>query len=124
MLGIRKLIRTFAVASAMSALLLPASSWHIAAAAQADRHALIVGNAAYHHTEPLETPAGDAGAMAEALRALDFQVTLANDLDGASLANNLATFLRTISDGDVALLYFSGHGMQFQGQNFLLPVDS
>ena len=88
------------------------------------RGALVIGNAAYD-SAPLRNPVNDARAMAATLRDLSFAVTT---LENASLTE----MKRAIDDfgdglrrrGGVGLFYFSGHGVQNQGRNFLIPVGA
>jgi len=86
------------------------------------RLALVIGNAAYD-SAPLRNPVNDARAMAAALRDLGFEVTA---LENASLTD----MKRAIDDfgdglrsrGGVGLFYYSGHGIQVHGRNFIIPV--
>ena len=86
------------------------------------RLALVIGNATYD-SAPLRNPVNDARAMAAALRDLGFEVTA---LENASLTemkraiDDFGDGLR--SSGGVGLFYFSGHGVQVQGRNFIVPV--
>src|SRR4030088_1483560 len=71
------------------------------------RIAFVVGNAAYQ-TGPLDTPANDAGVIAQTLQAAGFDVTGARDLDGESLRRALREFLEKASNagpGTVAFVY-------------------
>ncbi len=93
-------------------------------AGAAQRLALVIGNEAYRNA-PLDNPVNDARAMAGALRATGFEVTL---LTNADLQQTLAA-LRDFGDrlkegGGAGLFYFAGHGMQIRGRNFLLPVSA
>jgi len=94
-------------------------------AAQANpRVAFLVGNAAYEHTASLATPASDVELIAQTLRGLDFDVRVHNDLTRTEIGRELSLFLRETDGADMTLFYFAGHGMQFNGQNYLLGVDS
>lgn len=88
------------------------------------RMALVIGNAAYSSAAPLPTPVQDATDIAAALKQLGFEVTLATDLDGRALVDTMATFTRQLAGADVALLYLAGHGLQFRGENYFLPIDA
>ena len=87
--------------------------------------ALIIGNARYtSSTVPaLDTPANDAKDMAESLKKIGFDVVLKTDLTQADFSSTLAEFDRAASNSDIALFYFAGHGVQYKGQNYFLPVD-
>jgi formylglycine-generating enzyme required for sulfatase activity/uncharacterized caspase-like protein len=86
------------------------------------RLALIVGNGAYP-TSPLRNPVNDARALADTLRQSSFAVTVAENTDLRKLDQAVGTFASSLRAGDVALFYYSGHGMQLDGENYLVPVD-
>lgn len=88
------------------------------------RTAFIVGNADYANAGPLANPVNDARLVAETLEGLGFEVTLATDLTRAGLASEFSAFLDRTEGADVTLFYYAGHGMQFEGQNYLLGVDA
>lgn len=87
------------------------------------RIALVIGNAAYAGY-PLRNPVNDARAMAAKLRALGFDVTEKENVDGLDLKVAIDTFGDRLKAGGVGLFYYSGHGAQFRGQNYLIPVDA
>jgi uncharacterized caspase-like protein len=96
-----------------------------AAPALADkRAALVIGNAAYRNMTPLQNPGNDAADVAAALRRLGFDTTEAADLDRSGMNDALDRFSRQADGADIAIVYYSGHGMQFNGANYLLPVDA
>src|SRR5262245_20347743 len=97
----------------------------LAAPAEARRAALVIGNGAYAHATVLPNPANDAVAVAAALRRLGFEhVTLLKDLGAEALRRALMEFEPKVADADIALVYFAGHGIEVDGQNFLVPVDA
>ena len=69
-------------------------------------------------------PKNDAQDIAKSLRDLGFSTIVATDLDRAGMNNALDRFSRTVAGAEIALVYYSGHGMQFAGKNFLLPVEA
>ncbi|POR53262.1 caspase family protein [Bosea psychrotolerans] len=90
------------------------------------RIALVIGNGAYQ-ASPLTTPANDAGLIAQTLQAAGFDVVGARDLDTATLRSSLREFLDKASASGpdtVALVYFAANGLQFEGENYLVPVDA
>ncbi len=96
-----------------------------AAPAVADRRvALVIGNAAYRNMAQLQNPGNDAADDAAALRRLDFDALPATDLDRSAMIDALDRFSRLADGADIAVVYYSGHGMQFNGTNYLLPVDA
>lgn len=93
--------------------------------AQAERRvALVVGNSAYAHFEPLPNAARDARDIAAALEARGFEVTLLRDTAHPDFLTTLETFALRAAGADVALFYFSGHGFQVNGTNYLAPVNA
>jgi uncharacterized caspase-like protein len=98
---------------------------HVAPAQAEKRVALVIGNSAYMHAPVLRNPANDGRAIAGLLKQAGFdEVALKLDLafDGMRLA--LRDFGQTTRGADVAVVYFSGHGLERGGENFLVPVDA
>src|SRR6266511_3218436 len=90
------------------------------------RIALVIGNAAYQ-AGPLTTPANDAGLIAQTLQAAGFDVSGARDLDQDSLRRAIRDFLdKAAASGPntVAVVYFSGYGVQLEGENYFVPIDA
>ncbi|MGB6905642.1 MAG: caspase family protein [Methyloceanibacter sp.] len=86
------------------------------------RTALIIGNADYSFA-PLRNPINDAEAMAAALEAAGFEVIIETDADQAKMVGAVRSFGAELRQkGGVGLFYFSGHGTQIDGENYLLPV--
>ena len=92
--------------------------------AAAKRVALVIGNSAYKHTQPLDNPRNDAADMAAVLKKLGFEVIEGFDLQKAGLEHKVRDFAAALSDADVGLFYYAGHGLQAAGQNYLVPVDA
>lgn len=88
------------------------------------RAAFIVGNSHYENTRPLPNPTRDADLVASTLRALNFDVSLHHDLTRAGFAEALSDFLNENADVDVTFFYYAGHGIQFDGDNYLLGTDA
>jgi hypothetical protein len=88
------------------------------------RVALVIGNFGYRHVATLPNPVNDATDMAAALGRLDFDVTLANDLDYTGMRAALRSFGRAARQAEIALFYFAGHGIEIDRSNYLLPVDA
>jgi caspase domain-containing protein/tetratricopeptide repeat protein len=87
------------------------------------RIALVIGNGDYLNGALLH-PAADAKAMADVLRKEHFDVMPpVLDANEAEMIRALQTFEAKLHPGDISLFYFSGHGMQMEGNNYLLPVD-
>jgi uncharacterized caspase-like protein len=91
------------------------------------RLALVIGNSDYRDVVALPNPAKDANAMDEFLRGAGFDVTPANNLTQSEMRNALRAFADKVADAGsdaVALVYYAGHGVQIDGENFLIPVDA
>ena len=87
--------------------------------------ALIIGNANYTGAGKLRNTLNDANDMARTLRALGFEVILGTDLNRRQMFAKVRQFgdrLR-ITKG-VGLFYYSGHGVQAKGQNYIIPTDA
>lgn len=95
----------------------------LASPAQAQRVALVVGNAAYAD-KPLRNPVNDAELMQRTLRSLGFDVALVRNADRRELLAGLRQFEAKARNADVALFYFAGHGTQVAGSNYLLPLKA
>jgi uncharacterized caspase-like protein len=84
--------------------------------------ALAVGNAGYGETA-LKNPVNDARAIAGSLTSLGFTTDLALDANFSSLDAAIDRFVTAVHPGDVALFYYSGHGIELNHENYLVPVD-
>lgn len=88
------------------------------------RTALVVGNAGYRDS-PLNNPVNDARDLAETLRALGFEVVQRENLDKRGFDTAVSDFARQLQQrGGVGLFYYSGHGAQVRGENYLIPVNA
>src|SRR5262245_28885153 len=88
------------------------------------RIALVIGNAAYRAATVIANPANDALQMAEALGLLGFEVKFAQDCDINEFDKQLRDFRRKLAGSDAGLFYYSGHALQFGGENYLIPIDA
>jgi hypothetical protein len=86
------------------------------------RVALVIGNNAYALT-PLQNAVSDAKAITDVLRDSGFQVDLVLNATLKDFDTALERFASQLRDGDVAMFYYSGHGVQIANENYLLPVD-
>src|ERR1017187_1346798 len=87
------------------------------------RHALVIGNANYAGSATLTNTVNDARAVTATLGDLGFQVKTGENLDVIAFERAINAFVEGIGVGDVALFYYSGHGMELSGENYLIPVD-
>ena len=89
------------------------------------RHALIIGNSDYQYASPLKNPKNDSADIAEALEDLYFDTTLLQNANKAQIEEAITEFLEDLQDtGGVGLFYYAGHGIQLQGNNYLVPVET
>jgi uncharacterized caspase-like protein len=86
--------------------------------------ALVIGQSDYANLPVLKNPANDADAITGLLSNLGFDVTQLSDSDGEALARGVVLFTEKAAAADVALVYYSGHGIEAGGQNYLVPVDA
>jgi hypothetical protein len=90
------------------------------------RLALVIGQSAYRAVPGLPNPGNDARKMTELLGTAGFDVTAASDLTQNQLRESVGDFAAKISatgPDTVALLFYAGHGVQIDGENYLVPVD-
>jgi hypothetical protein len=97
----------------------------IASVALADARslALVIGNNAYVNVTTLKTAVGDARAVGDQLEKMGFVVRRSYDVDQRAMSRTLAAFDAELQPGDRALFFYSGHGFEISGANYLLPVD-
>jgi hypothetical protein len=89
------------------------------------RVALVIGNSAYQRVPKLPNPVNDARAVAALLRDAGFDVVESRlDLDATSLKRAMRDFTDMARDADVAVVYYAGHGIEVDGNNYLIPVDA
>ena len=93
-----------------------------AATAGEARTALVIGNGAYSYGA-LPNPVNDATDVAAALHDAGFEVTFKKDADRTAMVEAIHAFADTLrTKGGVGLFYFSGHGLQAESANYLLPI--
>jgi uncharacterized caspase-like protein len=91
------------------------------------RIALVVGNANYKDEQKLANPANDASLIAETLRKVGFDVVLVTDAGQKQLEHAIVDFGDRLSKAGpdaIGLFYYAGHGLQVDGENYLVPVDA
>jgi hypothetical protein len=94
-------------------------------AAHAERRvALVIGNGAYKNVPTLPNPAHDAKDVGDALKRIGFETITAIDVDKNGMDEAAIRFTRAARDADVAMFYYSGHVLQYNGINYLIPVDA
>jgi peptidoglycan hydrolase-like protein with peptidoglycan-binding domain len=91
------------------------------------RIALVIGNAHYQHVPILRNPTNDAQLIAGTLRDLGFKLVGGGarlDLDRTSLELAIRDFSHQLIPGAIAFFYYSGHGIQVHGNNYLVPTGA
>ncbi|MGE0611916.1 MAG: caspase family protein, partial [Hyphomicrobiales bacterium] len=88
------------------------------------RLALVLGNADYRNAAPLKNPRNDASDVALKLRELGFHVIQGLDLDRGRMEEHIRLFANELATADVSLLYYAGHALQVNGENYLVPVEA
>ena len=91
------------------------------------RMALVIGNANYQTAPKLANPGNDAQSMSQLLNSAGFEVTKAIDLTRNDMVRVVQDFTAKVAErgpGTVAMIYYAGHGVQIEGENYLLPVDA
>jgi hypothetical protein len=96
------------------------------AALAESRVALVIGQSNYRAVVPLPNPANDAKAMSQMLADSGFEVLTASDLSQSEMRARVGDFAARVAakgPDTVALVFYAGHGLQIDGENFLVPVD-
>ncbi|MCJ9703419.1 caspase family protein, partial [Bradyrhizobium sp. SHOUNA76] len=93
--------------------------------AAGDRFALVIGNAKYPDADaPLKEPINDARNVADELKRDGFAVEIGENLTGDGMRRAFDKLYGKIKPGSVALVFFSGFGIQSARQSYLLPIDA
>jgi uncharacterized caspase-like protein len=121
--------RVAAIGPRLSSILVAVLVVLLALAAQAAtvkerRIALVIGIGSYQNAPHLANPVNDARAIGDSLRRLNFDVTELYDPDFRALNSGIRTFGIQAADADVAVVYYAGHGVQVDRENYLIPTDA
>lgn len=88
------------------------------------RYALVIGNAKYPDSEtPLKEPVNDMRAVADELKRAGFEVATGENMTGDAMRRSINALYDKIQPGAVAMIFFSGYGIQSGRQSFMIPVD-
>ncbi|TKC01686.1 MAG: peptidase C14 caspase catalytic subunit p20, partial [Mesorhizobium sp.] len=91
----------------------------------ADRRvAFVIGNSEYRQFPALKNPAKDAEDVSKTFRLAGFEVFVASDLTKLQFEEQFRSYLAAADGAELAVVYYSGHGFQIGGENFLIPVDA
>lgn len=107
----------------LAAVLLPLLLLPVALRAET-RIALVIGNSNYQNAAALAAPRADADAMATSMGRLGFSVNKVIDASFDNFRRALLTFGREARFADIAVIYYSGHGLEMNGENWLIPIDA
>ncbi|MFZ0205689.1 MAG: caspase family protein, partial [Roseiarcus sp.] len=88
------------------------------------RVALVVGNAGYERADVLANTVNDAVAVSSVLKKAGFDVDERDNLGVVEFKRAVRDFARTAANADIAVVYYSGYGMGFDGRNYLIPTDA
>ncbi len=116
--GFVKRAASLAVLSVSVVVVMGVDAW------AAKRVALLIGNEKYQATSQLNNPANDVGLMKASFEAAGFDsITTVVDVTRQDMVKALRDFEDAATGAEVAIVYYSGHGMEMNGTNYLLPVD-
>jgi hypothetical protein len=126
----RTLARLLALAGAASTAIFPLCTLAQTAALRAagSRRALVIGNTAYApERQAIPSSRKNATDVGAALEKLGFEVTREVDQGTQAMRALLQKFLAAAradtSGPSLAILYYTGHGIQYQGENYIVPSD-
>ncbi len=88
------------------------------------RFALVIGNKDYTAIGALKNPINDAMDVSKAFQQLGFEVTTITNADYKRMLNSFNTFTKNLKKNDVVVFYYSGHGISYDGKNYLIPTDA
>jgi tetratricopeptide (TPR) repeat protein len=88
------------------------------------RVALVIGNSDYKYGSRLPNPVNDASDFANTLRKLGFDVIEGRNLDKRGMDEKIAEFARKLDKAGIGLFFYAGHGIQVDGDNWLIPTDA
>lgn len=119
MRGLAFLFRSILILGLCSAAAFPAFAGR--------RIALVIGNANYLYANALPNPVHDANLIANVLQSEGFDVTRVTDADQRAMKSAFSGFVGKVQIAGpdaVALVYYAGHGVQYRGVNYLIPIDA
>src|SRR3954447_6369949 len=116
---LRRLLVSFAAVVALLFVL-------VAPAAAQQRIALVIGNAAYPKG-PIQHSLADGGLVAEALTSIGFEIVEGADVNSSDMRRLFGEFLARVNAAGpdtIAFIYYKGYAVQFEGDNYFIPVDA
>jgi hypothetical protein len=105
------------------------SSWpdgsfnDISISSVARKKALLIGNNEYANASTLQGAVNDAVSLSQSLKKLGFDVTLVTNGSRQAIEFTFRNYLEQLQPGDISFFFYSGHGFQYKGNNYIVPVD-
>jgi Tfp pilus assembly protein PilF len=100
-------------------------AWTAPSSAAGDRYALVIGNAKYPDADsPLKEPINDVRQIADELKRDGFTVEIGENLNGDNMRRAFDRLYNKLRPGSVALVFFSGFGIQSNRQSYMIPIDA
>ncbi|MGA1559346.1 MAG: caspase family protein, partial [bacterium] len=91
---------------------------------QVYRQALVIENTSYQNTKDSPPSLTTPNQVSNELQSLGFQVTTLGNAKQRETEKAIRQFGRSLRDnGGVSIFYYSGHVVQFENENYLLPID-
>lgn len=87
------------------------------------RKALVIGAQNYRYSNKLNNPARDAADVGKKLRSMGFDVTVSVDEPEAEVSVLVSKYIQSLKPGDISVVFYSGHGYQRDGHNYIVPID-
>jgi len=115
---------TTASTAPVKQLYMPIDKKNLPSIAHQKRIALVIGNSDYMNAGRLANPVNDARGMAKALSSFGFKVLEYEDLGQSDMKRVIDKFGNIMGHYDVSLVFYAGHGIQVNGNNYLIPVDA
>ncbi|MHC4045954.1 caspase family protein [Bradyrhizobium sp. 23AC] len=102
------------------------ATWLVCGPAYAEKRvALVIGNSAYKNTLRLTNPVNDAALVGDMFKKAGFDaVDVKTDLNASEMRRTLRDFAGRVRDADMAVIYYAGHGIELDGNNYLIPTDA
>ena len=88
------------------------------------KSALIIGNGDYEKAGKLKNPTNDSQDIKVALESIGFSTTYGENVVKKKFKSLIVDFYNSSQESEIVLFYFSGHGMQYQSETFILPTDT
>jgi hypothetical protein len=90
------------------------------------KKALIIGNSEYKNTTSLKNPENDSNDLSKSLKEIEFDITINNNLTRRNFDKLVKNFSKQLiaDSADIVIFFYSGHAIQYQGENYLIPTDS